>query len=673
MNHQEDSTEIDNDVNEDEDINYNEGTSQCLREVVRERSFELENETLQRLKENDPDVTHLNIRLCHYKQDGECFFDSINWKEDGDCIANNTQLKKVIMTYKGRTWGMTLGEQYNRPTGRQLEDFFSCIYRNRSIVSLETNSINFTDDFAGSLIEGLSGHPSLERLKIGNDSYSLGIGSICYKALGNVLKHPRSKLKKLSIPNSKLDDNGLGIVCDGLLGNSRITSLCLDNNEHITSVGWQALSTVLQHCNLIELGLFNTGINDDTAVILGTGLRGSSLKVLNLGDNRSIKSAGWQTLFNQLSQTTIESLDLNRSYISDSSISVLANITTLKSLILSMNISLTPEGWRSLFNSLQTRRIQLKKLDISYSKIGNVGIAALGNLLNSMGKLKALKMNSISRGFDSDDGNITSQGWVSFVTSLQDSNLDLVNLNLCGSTIDDEGIRLLTRLVSKMSSLKYLNLGNNELVTPTGWQALSGFFESPNFTLENIDLFNIRLSEDTVIVLTRALAGNKTLKRLVLEECRDEDYIEIMTEEGWGVVSTILCNKTSILGTYTSNHALQYIRGDNYIDLPDSLISYLKLNENEDKTEVARQKILQTHFSGSGDDDKSNIQVLLDMELEVMPTAIDWIGRPTHNDWRGTSVSGLSLLYNLMRRLPDLFDSSPQKKPSMGKRKRQAN
>lgn len=670
MNHQEDSTEIDNDVNEDEDINYNEGTSQCLREVVRERSFELENETLQRLKENDPDVTHLNIPLLHYKQDGECFFDSINWKEDDECIANNTQLKKITMTYKGRTWGLTLGERYNRPTGRQLEDFFSCIYRNRSIVSLETNSINFTDDFAGILIEGLSGHPSLERLKIGNDSYSLGIGSICYKALENVLKHPRSKLKKLSIPNSKLDDNGLGIVCDGLLGNSRITSLCLDNNEHITSVGWQALSTVLQHCNLIELGLFNTGINDDTAVILGTGLRGSSLKVLNLGDNRSIKSAGWQTLFNQLSKTSIESLDLDRSDISDDSISVLANVTTLKSLILSMNISLTPEGWRSLFNSLQTRRIQLKKLDISYSKIGNVGIAALGSLVNSMGKLKTLKMNSISRRFGGSDGNITSQGWVSFFMSLQDSNLDLVNLNLCGSTIHDNGMQLLVRLVSNMGSLKYLNLGNNEFVTPTGWQALTGFFESPKFVLENIDLFNIRLSEDTVTALTRALAGNKTLKRLVLEECRDEDYIEIMTERGWDAVSTILCNKTSILGTYTSNHTLQYIRGDNYIDLPDCLMSYLKLNENKDKVEVARQKILQTHFSGSGNDDKSNIQVLLDMELQMMPTAIDWIGRPTHNDWRGTTVSGLSLLYNLMRRLPDLFDSSPQKKRSMGKRKR---
>jgi len=34
-------------------------------------------------------------------------------------------------------------------------------------------------------------------------------------------------------------------------------------------------------------------------------------------------------------------------------------------------------------------------------------------------------------------------------------------------------------------------------------------------------------------------------------------------------------------------------------------------------------------------------------------------------------VSGLSLLYNLMRRLPDIFDPSAQKKkPVGGKRKR---
>ena len=93
------------------------------------------------------------------------------------------------------------------------------------------------------------------------------------------------------------------------------------------------------------------------------------------------------------------------------------------------------------------------------------------------------------------------------------------------------------------------------------------------------------------------------------------------------------------------------------------------MNRNEDKVEVARQKILQTHFSDS--DDTSKMQEFLDMELEVMPNAIAWMGRPKHIGWRGTNVSGLSVMYNLLRRIPDLFDSSAQKNLSgVGKRKR---
>ena len=57
------------------------------------------------------------------------------------------------------------------------------------------------------------------------------------------------------------------------------------------------------------------------------------------------------------------------------------------------------------------------------------------------------------------------------------------------------------------------------------------------------------------------------------------------------------------------------------------------------------------------------------MELKMMPAVITWIGRPTPIDWSGTTVSGLSLLYNLLRRVPDLFDSTAQKKLSAAKRK----
>jgi len=147
----------------------------------------------------------------------------------------------------------------------------------------------------------------------------------------------------------------------------------------------------------------------------------------------------------------------------------------------------------------------------------------------------------------------------------------------------------------------------------------------------------------------------------------DEDHDNMITERSWEAISTLLCNKTSILETYNSNHTLEdlgyYFEGDTGNDL----VPYLELNENKNKAEVARQKILQTHFSDD-DDTSSNIQELLDMELEVIPTAIAWIGRPV-SCWKGRSVSGLSTMYNLMRRLPDLFDLSPLKKQAGTKRR----
>ena len=269
--------------------------------------------------------------------------------------------------------------------------------------------------------------------------------------------------------------------------------------------------------------------------------------------------------------------------------------------------------------------------------------------------------------------SITPRGWQTLFNSLQDSNLNLVKLYIGGNTIGDEGMQLLVRLVSNMGSLKDLRLFNNRFVTPTGWQALTGFFQSPNFALEVLRLSDNRINDDTIVAFTSALANNKTMNTLHLYQDPDEDASddedvdnELITERGWEAMSTLLCNKTSIMETYTSNHALQDI-GCYTID---DLISYLELNENKDKAEVARQKILQTHFS-TDDHDLSKMQVFLDMEFEMMPDALSWIGRPNHNDWTGKSVSGLSLLFNLMRRIPDLFDSNTQKKkPSTAKRKR---
>ena len=681
---------VDDNIDIEEDGSDDEGDGYYL----------LDENHLQKLKENDRSMTGLDIELnCN---GGECFFGSIDWKEYGGCISNNTHLKKLLINSVGtcldRPYGKNyiLGEQgHNLPTRQQLHDFFSCIYRNSSITSISFYSINIRDKFGGGLIDGLQGHPSLERLEFSHSGGPVAskvkqvkLGTIVCRAIGKVLNHPESKLEYLHLSVCHLDDDRLGILCDVLLGNSTLKKLCLKGNDKITSVGWGALSTVIRHpnCKLVDLDLSNTGITDEGSSILGSALSGlSSLKVLNLGWRQLISSTlnyrAWQTLFNQLSQTTIEYLNLESNQIHDSSLHTLANIGTLKSLSLKGISSSTPTGWSSFFHSLQRRGTQLVKLDISQNRIGDVGMAILGSLLSNMSTLKTLKMSNMLNVELVSGYSISSQGWQTLFNLSQNSSMGLVKLHLDSNEIGYEVFQSLIRMVSNMSSLKCLSLGGNSSMTPRSWQALTRYLRSPNFALEELHLNDNRLNDDAVIAFTSALAHNKTLKRLNLEGCTmdedddsddEEDNNELITERGWEAVSTLLCNKSSISDALNSNHTLCSVSNEYDVDdmnLPEDLISYLELNENKDKAEVARQKILQTHFSTEYDT-ASNIQELLDMDLEMMPSAIEWIGRPTHADWSGTHVSGLSTMYNLSRKLPDLFDSNAQKKPSVGKRKR---
>lgn len=324
------------------------------------------------------------------------------------------------------------------------------------------------------------------------------LGSAGCTAIGKVLKHSKCKLIALRLPYCKLDDEGLGILCDGLVGNSTIKRLCLNGNYQITSVGWRALSNVIRHCKLIKLSLQHTtaSLNDEVVYILGSALRGSTVRDLNLSVNNSIGSIGWQILFHQLSHTSIEKLDCRMNKIDDTGLEALVSIGTLKSLDLYYNRTITPSGWRSFFNSVQRRGMKFLKLVISENNIGNEGAAALGSSLGSMSSLKTLELTGTS---GDDPNGVTTQGWVSLFTTLQGSNLDLADLNLGSNSIDDQGIQLLVRIVSSMSSLKRLDLSRNQRVTPTGWRALSAFLQSPNFALQELPLFENIINDDTAI------------------------------------------------------------------------------------------------------------------------------------------------------------------------------
>ena len=125
---------------------------------------EFDESAFQRLKHNDPTATYLQV-LLNCNGSGECFFNSVDWKNDGNCIVNNKYLKRIEICYPRRCLGRpsnqpyVLGEQgQNLPTRQQLQDFFSCVHRNRSINYICIDTISIEDDFGASLIEGLGCH-----------------------------------------------------------------------------------------------------------------------------------------------------------------------------------------------------------------------------------------------------------------------------------------------------------------------------------------------------------------------------------------------------------------------------------------------------------------------------------------------------------------------------------
>jgi hypothetical protein len=152
----------------------------------------LDETTLQRLKQNDPSITFLNVEL-NCDDNGKCYFNNIDWKKDGDCISNNTQLKTIDISHFGKCLGRPyvqpyiLGEEgQNLPTKQQLQDFFSCICQNRSIKELDIHSFDINDEFGWGLVKrGLCGNHHIIRLQI---RYSR-IGSIGCRSLGEILRN----------------------------------------------------------------------------------------------------------------------------------------------------------------------------------------------------------------------------------------------------------------------------------------------------------------------------------------------------------------------------------------------------------------------------------------------------------------------------------------------------
>ena len=239
----------------------------------------------------------------------------------------------------------------------------------------------------------------------------------------------------------------------------------------------------------------------------------------------------------------------------------------------------------------------------------------------------------------------------------------LEDLDLSGRGFDDATVVPLLNAIKNNRTLKCLNLsGSLRQATNTTWHGIATLLESPasqSPPLEKLSLCYNPINHDALVLFSGALANNNTMSNLLL-------YNDPEWSTFWREFSRLLCNGTSIMDTYRSNHTLEKIV--NHRKQPKDLAVYLEINREYSASDAARQKIITTHFSNGMD-----VDILIDMELAVLPHAIAWMGRgipaqlsdpkpklipPRNNYWgpQHKPQGGLSFFYECVRKMPLFFD-----------------
>jgi Ran GTPase-activating protein (RanGAP) involved in mRNA processing and transport len=368
-----------------------------------------------------------------------------------------------------------------------------------------------------------------------------------------------------------------------------------DIHTGVSRPGCVALATLLKNprSNLSALHLSNTNIDDLGATIIATGLRSS---------------------------------------------------TTLSEIVFSYENNITGTGWEAIFAAFRSSRCMLTELDLSLNSFNDAATLGLFcALLRHNTTIKTLNLGNAE--------GITDAGWITLFQLLRYPTVILDELHLNNNLFTNEVLAALTDALANNSLLRELSL-NSVCVDDSGQGLvdISNVFQNPNSALEILYLGNNPINDQTIISFAEALAGNCRLKYLLLNVRPSNTSV---TSIGYDALIKLLCNKSSIMDTYLSNHTLETIDDDYYgfghddnddndeVILPEDLVSLLEINRENNASQASRLKIIQTHFSGS----EINMQPFMDLDLSVKPFVIAWMVKDNNG-------------YPLLRALPSLLELS---------------
>ncbi len=186
--------------------------------------------------------------------------------------------------------------------------------------------------------------------------------------------------------------------------------------------------------------------------------------------------------------------------------------------------------------------------------------------------------------------------------------------------------------LSQLSNLKELHLDENS-INEAGCRALVPLLQKKAYPLKILSLKQNQINDNCISILVNALQTNNVLETLDLYNN------EGITDNGWDcILNNLLCNKTSITSTYTSNHSLQSL-GESPPPFespePARVKEMLTINKSPGKAHVAREKVWTVYFKA----DKSpfDLTPLLDMDVKIMPHLLAyftkaWLGDTAYSN-----------------------------------------
>ena len=671
---------------------------------------DLDKSIWEQVKRNNPNTKYIYIRF----DDDDSFIFDIDWESEGRYFSSNTSLKHVVL-YEVRSYSISdrvchlfRGLAQNRSIEKvdihysDIKDnswltlLWPLFQQNNNLHSFEvqdcniecdyTNNIRSNNVLAGTMlccnktalkefimaqnvidspesmidiIQSLAWHQNIEVLDMSSNNQG---GEGVWKTLGNLLKCS-SKLRKINLNYTRIEGKQISDIVDGLIWNKSLTHVSMIENTEITAAGWQTfLKNAINIPQLTKLDVSYNNIDDEGITVLSEWIKRTQPKILDISVNEEVSATGWWMFAMDLPSCCVN-INLSDNKIDDVGLIQLGRVikesATLKVLDLSSNETATSHGWSRILSDVCIHNSALVRLSLYSTDIDNDCLVTLASWMTNNSRLKYLDLAS--------NEQVSLDGWLAFFGVLHDTNSGLETLDISNNQISlssapfmdvQEGfgiivktLQLVSTMVNSLGSLrsmKKLDLSSS-LVSLPSWNwagSLANILHNQSCDLESLSLTHNDIEDEGVISFSAALANNNSLRELKLN-----GSISVISDLGWGALTKALCDMSSIEATYTSNHTLHCVSSeddDDDDDMPYSLEELLYINKYNTTSKAAREKIIKYHMLK---DDGIDVGVFIDMELNKLPSAVLWMGR-------GKDGIGLSVIYQLCKSLPCLFESN---------------